>query len=84
LFIVNRGFRDVLDFRREWGFQVEMLWGFFFFKGVKHHSMEEANYVRVITKVRWVVESAMDVWFSGGFWTEHLVIIMLPTFTTFF
>lgn len=54
--IVDRGFRDVLEFLRNLGFQCEM--PCFLEKGQKQHSTEEANSSRLVTKVCWVVESA--------------------------
>lgn len=55
VFIVDRGFRDAVDFLEEAGFQVKM--PCYLPKGSKQHSTEEANMSRLITKVRWVVES---------------------------
>ncbi|XP_045173214.2 uncharacterized protein LOC123534842 [Mercenaria mercenaria] len=54
--IVDRGFRDSIEFLEERGIQVHM--PSFLKKGQKQHSCEEANQNRLITKVRWVVESA--------------------------
>lgn len=55
VFIVDRGFWDAVDFLEEAGFQVKM--PCYLPKGSKQHSTEEANISRLITKVRWVVES---------------------------
>ncbi|XP_076081629.1 uncharacterized protein LOC143052466 [Mytilus galloprovincialis] len=53
--VVDRGFRDVVDFLREQGYNVEM--PVYLKKGSKQHPVEEANASRLVTKVRWVVES---------------------------
>ncbi|XP_062610716.1 uncharacterized protein LOC134272508 [Saccostrea cucullata] len=52
---VDRGFRDSVDFLTSCGLQVEM--PCFLRKGSNQHCTEEANLSRLITKVRWVVES---------------------------
>lgn len=54
--IVDRGFRDVTDFLNDCGINTEM--PHFLKKAEKQHSTEEANESRLVTKVRWVVESA--------------------------
>ncbi|XP_008553228.3 uncharacterized protein LOC103575255 [Microplitis demolitor] len=54
IFIVDRGFRDVVEFLNDKGFNVLMP----AFKGNKLQlSTEEANISRNITKIRWVVEA---------------------------
>ncbi|CAG2184344.1 IQSEC [Mytilus edulis] len=53
--VVDRGFRDVVDFLKEQGYNVEM--PVYLKKGSKQHPVEEANASRLVTKVRWVVES---------------------------
>lgn len=53
--IVDRGFRDAVTFMEENGFQVQM--PFYLPRGKKQHSTTEANISRMVTKVRWVVES---------------------------
>ena len=55
IFIVDRGFRDVSAYLVEEGFNVEMPQ--YLRKGNKQHNAEEANTSRLVTKVRWVVES---------------------------
>lgn len=52
---MDRGFRDAVDFLEEAGFHVKV--PCYLPKGAKQHSTEEANMSRLITKVRWVVES---------------------------
>ena len=54
--VVDRGFRDVIDLLSDKGIQTEM--PHFLQKTEKQHSTEEANESRLVTKVRWVVESA--------------------------
>ena len=54
IFIVDRGFNDVLEFLQELGIDVKMP---SFLKGKKQHSTQEANKSRLVTKVRWVVEA---------------------------
>ena len=54
--IVDRGFRDAVEYLEDQGYNVKM--PFYLGKGKKQHTTEEANKSRLITKVRWVVESA--------------------------
>ena len=54
--IVDRGFRDAVEYLEERGYNVKM--PFYLKKGKKQHSTEEANKSRLVTKIRWVVESA--------------------------
>ena len=54
--VVDRGFRDSVEFLEEQDLNVEM--PVYLKKGTKQHSTEEANLSRLVTKVRWVVESA--------------------------
>ncbi|XP_076072514.1 uncharacterized protein LOC143044399 [Mytilus galloprovincialis] len=54
--VVDRGFRDAQTFLESLNLKVEM--PCFIKKGQKQHTTEEANSSRLITKVRWVVESA--------------------------
>lgn len=56
-FVVDRGFRDAVDFLEEARFHVKM--PCYLPKGAKQHSSEEANMSRLITKVRWVIESVI-------------------------
>ncbi|XP_053380497.1 uncharacterized protein LOC123526886 [Mercenaria mercenaria] len=56
VFIVDRGFRDCVSFLEDNGYSVKM--PFYLAKGAKQHTTEEANLSRLVTKVRWVVESA--------------------------
>ena len=56
LFVVDRGFRDSIEFLESIGFRTEM--PEYLSKGQKQHSTEEANHSRLVTKIRWVVESA--------------------------
>ena len=56
LFIVDRGFRNSIALLESIGFRTEM--PDYLNKGQKQHSTEEANHSRLVTKVRWVVESA--------------------------
>ncbi|XP_046559913.1 uncharacterized protein LOC124268930 [Haliotis rubra] len=55
VFIVDRGFRDSITFLEKHGFHVEM--PAYLEKGKRQHEVEDANVSRLITKVRWVVES---------------------------
>ena len=54
--IVDRGFRDAIEFLAKHGLHVEM--PTYLKKGQSQHTTEEANLSRLVTKVRWVVESA--------------------------
>ena len=54
--IVDRGFRDAEQFLKDLNFKVEM--PCITVKGMKQQTTDEANASRLVTKVRWVVESA--------------------------
>src|SRR5277367_3696956 len=56
LFVVDRGFRDCLDLLHRLGFEPEM--PHFLEKGKSQHTTLEANKSRLVTKIRWVIESA--------------------------
>nr|XP_022317959.1 uncharacterized protein LOC111121112 isoform X2 [Crassostrea virginica] len=56
IFIVDRGFRDSLEFLEDLGIKAKM--PSFIPRGQAQMSTEEANTSRLVTKVRWVVESA--------------------------
>ncbi|XP_071181323.1 uncharacterized protein [Mytilus edulis] len=53
--IVDRGFRDVVEYLEQQGYSVQM--PLYLKKGQKQHTTEEANSSRLVTKVRWIVES---------------------------
>lgn len=53
--VVDRGFRDATDVLKEFGINAYM--PHFLNKTQKQHTTEEANESRLVTKVRWVVES---------------------------
>ena len=55
-FIVDRGYRDCLQYLRDMGFDCHM--PDLLPKNAKQHSTEDSNHTRHITKLRWVVESA--------------------------
>ena len=54
--VVDRGYRDCLEFLAELGIKTEM--PHFLPKGQKQHATREGNESRYVTKVRWVIESA--------------------------
>lgn len=56
VFVVDRGFRDSIDILNEIGVHTEM--PSFLKKGQKQLTVEESNTSRLVTKIRWVVESA--------------------------
>ncbi|XP_055997806.1 uncharacterized protein LOC125683246 [Ostrea edulis] len=56
IFIVDRGFRDALPLLADLGIQAEM--PCFLEKGQRQMSTDDANISRLVTKVRWVVESS--------------------------
>ncbi|XP_062587204.1 uncharacterized protein LOC134248846 [Saccostrea cucullata] len=56
IFVVDRGFRDAICFLEDLGIKAEI--PSFMKQGSKQLSTEDANASRLITKVRWVVESA--------------------------
>ena len=53
--ILDRSFRDVIEALEEEGLECKM--PSYLMKGVPQHSVEDANDSRLITKVRWIVES---------------------------
>lgn len=55
VFVVDRGFRDSLSMLERLGIRSEM--PSFLKKGQAQHSPEESNTSRLVTKIRWVVES---------------------------
>ncbi|XP_062619312.1 uncharacterized protein LOC134280876 [Saccostrea cucullata] len=56
IFVVDRGFRDAIPLLEDLGIQAEM--PKFMSKGQKQLTTEDANMSRLVTKVRWVVESS--------------------------
>ncbi|CAF3216884.1 unnamed protein product [Rotaria sp. Silwood2] len=56
ILVVDRGFRDALDYLHLMGYQTYM--PSFLAKGEKQFTAETANQTRFVTKVRWVIESA--------------------------
>ena len=59
LFIMDRGFRDILDYLDSIGIEAKM--PAYLEKNKKQHDDLEANEFRLITKIRWVVETANGV-----------------------
>jgi len=53
--IVDRGYRDCLEYLEELGLETEM--PRYPQRGEKQHSTEDANASRLVTKTRWIVES---------------------------
>jgi hypothetical protein len=53
--VVDRGFRDVIDTLSNLGYEPKM--PVFLRKGEKQHTTEDANKSRLVTRVRWTVES---------------------------
>ncbi|CAF0845280.1 unnamed protein product [Didymodactylos carnosus] len=73
--IVDRGFRDVIDSFVEMDYEPKM--PEFLTKGQKQHTVEQANRSRLITKVRWSVESSharMKKWILLGGRVENAFI----------
>jgi hypothetical protein len=54
--VLDRGFRDSLDLIKSVGLRSES--PYFLGKGQKQHTVHEANTSRLVTKIRWAVESA--------------------------
>ena len=54
--VVDSGFRDAVDILKDFGINAQM--PHFLNKSQKQHTTEETNESRLVTKVRWVVESA--------------------------
>ena len=73
--IVDRGFRDVIDAFTDLGYEPKM--PCFLTKRQKQHDVEEANRSRLVTKIRWRVESyhaRMKKWlFIGGRVENHFI-----------
>jgi hypothetical protein len=59
LFIVDRGFRDILDYLDSIGIEAKMT--AYLEKNKKQHDVLEANESRLVTKIIWVVEAANGV-----------------------
>jgi len=55
IFVVDRGFRDSLEYLKEEDYVTKMP---AFQKNRSQHSTQEANETRKITSIRWIVESA--------------------------
>ncbi|XP_033739141.1 uncharacterized protein LOC117326498 [Pecten maximus] len=72
IFIVDRGFRDSILLLEDLGIKAEM--PRFLVKGQKQMSTEDANMSRLVTKVRWVVESS-NARIKGWKYLDHT----LPT-----
>ncbi|CAC5371568.1 unnamed protein product [Mytilus coruscus] len=53
--LVDRGFRDNIDLLEEFGIQIKM--PSFLSRNEKQLSVEDGNTTRLVTKVRWIVES---------------------------
>ena len=54
IFIVDRGFRDCVGYLNDLGLRIEMP---NFLQNANQHTTKEANESRLVTKIRWVVES---------------------------
>ncbi len=54
IFVLDRGFRDCIEMLQSLGYEVESP---AFLGKASQHSTEEANTSRLVTKIRWVVES---------------------------
>ena len=54
--VVDRGFRDSLDDLHKFGYKTKM--PYFLSKKANQFTTDEANQTRLVTKIRWVVESA--------------------------
>ena len=53
--IVDRGFRDIIEVFSDLGYEPKM--PVYLRKGQKQYTTQEVNEARVVTKVRWTVES---------------------------
>jgi hypothetical protein len=58
VFIVDRGFRDCVSYLNDLGLKVEIP---HFLMDKDQHTTQEANESRLVTKTRWVVESANGI-----------------------
>ena len=54
MFVVDCGFRDSVEYLQSKNFDVKIP---YFLKGKSQHTATEADYSRLITKIRWVIES---------------------------
>ncbi len=75
--IVDRGFRDSVDAAKQAGLVSHL--PAFLSKSQKQHTTFDANSSRLVTKVRWVVESANARFKKFKFFARNVPIRSLPT-----
>ena len=71
VFVVDRGFRDVLDVFEDLGLETKM--PSFLKKGLSQHTTEEANQSRLVTQVRWEVEAYHGRMKKWLFFDKHIL-----------
>lgn len=76
VFVVDRGFRDSVDFLEDLGIKSEM--PAFLDRGQKQLTTEQSNLSRLVTKIRWVVESANARLKSWKFFDKVLPNSLIP------
>jgi hypothetical protein len=76
VFVVDRGFKDSVDFLNELGITTEM--PAFLDKGQKQLTTEQSNTSRLVTKIRWVVESANGRLISWKYFDKVLPNSQIP------
>ncbi|CAF4676173.1 unnamed protein product, partial [Didymodactylos carnosus] len=74
--IIDRGFRDVVEFLSSQGYEPTM--PVYLPKGQKQHPAQEANNSRLITKVRWPVESYHGRFKKWTFFSQTVPNQMIP------
>ncbi|CAF1315801.1 unnamed protein product [Didymodactylos carnosus] len=74
--IVDRGFRDVVPVFTDLGYEVKM--PYYLEKGNKQYTTLQANESRLVTKVRWTVESFHTRLKKSQFFSNRIENQMLP------
>lgn len=73
--IVDRGFRDCVDFLSDLAYQVKM--PHFLYEGNQHDSLE-ANESRIVTALRWVIESINGVVKTWKYFQNKIQNLNIP------
>lgn len=76
LFIVDRGFRDVLEYLDSVGFDTKM--PDYLAKNQKQHDVLEANESRLVTKIRWVVEAVNGLIKNWKYFDNIILNVNIP------
>ncbi|CAF2155112.1 unnamed protein product [Rotaria magnacalcarata] len=76
IMIVDRGFRDIVEAFSDLGYEPKM--PIYLPKGQKQHTTNEANEARLVTKVRWTVESYHARLKKWRFFSDRIENQLLP------